>query len=91
MAAIHYNNRTIEVANNQEAAEVIAQAVVASGDRGFVNLALFREGETNGESILLGPGIPISATVDDVEQFSAAVDQLVAEYRAHGIPQRGKH
>jgi len=86
MTEIHHGGRTINTADDDEAADLIAQARVIAETGHSVAVMIEAKAGEGSDAIVFGPGIPISATVQNVELFTRLVQKRVDSSTTEGIP-----
>ena len=82
MAAIHYGGRRFDNMDDAEAARLLALAQVAADTSKCVSAVVKqRDMAQVADVLLLGPGIAVSAEVDDVTTFWPTLETKLAYFR----------
>jgi len=82
LAAIHYDGRRFDNMDDAEAARLLALAQVAADTSKCVSAVVKRRDMAQGADVLLlGPGIAVSAEVDDVTTFWPELEAKLAYFR----------
>lgn len=82
MAAIHYGGRRFDNMDDSEAARLLALAQVAADTSKCVSAVVKRREMAQGADVLLlGPGMAVSAEVDDLTSFWPELEARLAYFR----------
>ena len=82
MAAIHYDGRRFDNMDDSEAARLLALAQVAADMNKCVSAVVKRREMAQGaDVVLLGPGMAVSAEVDNVATFWPELEARLTYFR----------